>query len=510
MSVLSRRDLFKALSLAAVPLAVGKNAEIPKVGDSPQLFVDFDRVESVDNIKRVFHSAEKHPGNPVLGKQKPWELDAGTWGSVIYDDEERIFKAWYGGTSGRDVSACLGANCRSNHVLCYAVSADGIHWDRPNVGLQEVMGSRQNNVLINDDYRDGMFHCESVAKDTFGTDPQSRYKAIGWTSQDWDGPMSGIFTMTSPDGLRWKSAPDPVFRFHPRPGTPDLGPVGDAQSMMIDPLRRRYVAFMRLIPNRVMSVSTDFVHWTPPELTIKAGDGEMGNTVYNHVGFVYGDRYLGILTYFAHDPVNPTLNLRLLTSRDGDHWHRPETGRPLVDNGAVGDGDRFTVMLTGDPPIRRGDRLYIYYRAMSKRHFPYQGKDTTLKGGGLCLATLRVDGFASVEAGYDGGQVTTRPFLFDGTKVQINAKADFGQVEVEVLDGAASLAGVTPVDGIAPMNGVNPFAAFDRKQCRPVQADGLAQDVGWSNASLASLRGKPIRLRFHLTNARLYSYRITA
>ena len=104
MSVLSRRHFLKTLSLAAAPLAVGKTDEIPKVGDAPQLFVDFDRVEALDNIKRVFHSAEKHPGNPVLGKQKPWELDAGTWGSVIYDDEERIFKAWYGGTSGRDVA----------------------------------------------------------------------------------------------------------------------------------------------------------------------------------------------------------------------------------------------------------------------------------------------------------------------------------------------------------------------------------------------------------------------
>ena len=66
------------------------------------------------------------------------------------------------------------------------------------------------------------------------------------------------------------------------------------------------------------------------------------------------------------------------------------------------------------------------------------------------------------------------------------------------------------LDGLAPLDGLTPFEGFARKQCQPVQADGLAQDVGWKNASLASLQGKPVRLRFHLLNARLYSYRITA
>ncbi|MEO8128876.1 MAG: hypothetical protein ABI822_17365 [Bryobacteraceae bacterium] len=492
MSVLSRRDLFKTMPLAAAPLVFGQIAEIPKVGDSPQLFVDFDQVESTENVERVFHAAEKHPANPVLRREKVWEIDRGTWGSIIYDNEERTFKAWYGGTSGRDVSGCSGPDCRSNSVLCYAVSADGIHWDRPKLGLHEVAGTRENNVVIDDDYRDGMAHWESVGKDPFETDDRRRYKALGWSSQDWNGPMSGIFTMTSPDGLRWTHTPEPVFRYHPRPGTSDLGPVGDAQAMMIDTIRRRYVAYLRRLPHRVMSVSTDFVHWTPPVLSLEASDGELSNTIYNHVGFVYGDRYLGFLTYFRRDLRDPTLTVRLITSRDGDHWRRPETGQPLIGPGAIGDGDRFTNMLTGAPPIRRGDRLYIYYRALANRHRPYEGSDSGLKGGGICLATLRVDGFASVGAGYDGGQLTTRPFLFEGTKLQINAKADYGQVAVEVLEGR------TPIQG------------FTQEECRPARADGLAQDIGWKNAALASLRGKPVRLRFHFVNARLYSYRITA
>jgi hypothetical protein len=475
--------------LASTPLLAAQAqspASTPTIGDAPQLFVDLDCVASLENVRQVFHSAEKHPDNPVLRKEKPWETDRGTWGSVSYDPDERIFKAWYGGESGRFIPG--GQNPR--HVLCYATSHDGVHWDRPNLGLHEVMGSRDNNVVVGDEHHDGMGHWESTLKDRDEPDPQRRYKAVGWSSYDWDGPMSGIYTMTSPDGLRWTHTPEPVFHFHPRKETNDLGPVGDAQSLMIDPLQRRYVAYLRGIPNRLMSVSRDFVTWTPPRICIRAREDEKGNAVYNHVGFVYGDRYLGFLTYLQREP-ELLLTVRLLTSRDGEQWQRPDTGRPLIDVGEVGASDRFTNMLTGAPPIRMGDKLYIYYRGMASRHSPYTGKDTSARGGGIGLATIRPDGFASLNAPYDEGRVTTRPFLFRGVRLQVNAKADFGELAAEVLD-----------DRLAPMPG------FSRQECLPMRADSLEHTVRWKDATLASLAGRPVSLRFHLQNARLYSYRI--
>jgi hypothetical protein len=458
---------------------------------SPQLFVDYDRVESIENVTRTFHAAEKHRGNPVLRREHPWEQARGTWGSVIYDAGERVFKAWYGGTSGRDVTGCSGPNCRSNSVLCHAVSQDGIVWERPKFGLYEAGGTRANNVVIGDDYRAGMAHWESVLQDPLDTDPQRRYKALGWSSFDWEGPQSGIFTMTSPDGIKWTHSPDPVFRYHPRPGTGDLGPVGDAQAMMIDTLRKRYVAYLRHIPNRAISVSTDFVNWTPPRDCLMAEDGELGNTIYNHVGFVYGDRYLGFLTYFRRELTDPRLTLHLLTSRDGERWQRPHTGVPLIGSGEIGDPDRFTVMLTGAPPIRVGNRLYIYYRALANRHTPYKGSDTALEGGGICLATLRLDGFASIDAGYDGGLLTTRPFEFANPDLRVNAKSDYGRITAEVLDEKRVA-----------------ISGFTEQESIPAKADSVDQPLRWRSAKLASLRGRPVRLRFHVRNARLYSYRV--
>jgi hypothetical protein len=208
------------------------------------------------------------------------------------------------------------------------------------------------------------------------------------------------------------------------------------------------------------------------------------------VGFNYGDRYLGFLTYFAHDSHNPLLTIRLLSSRDGDDWEQLETGRPLIDVGEVGEWDRFTLMLTGAPPIRVGDKLYIYYRGMATRHKPYEGKDTGTIGSGLGLATLRADGFASLNADYAGGKVTTALFFTRGRELRVNVKADVGQLQAEVLDERDF-----------------PIPGFTRADCDPVHADGCDAAVHWKeNASLGKLQNRPIRLRFYLHNARFYSY----
>lgn len=493
-----RRQFLRVSSLGAAALgsAIHQEAtaadQAPLLKDSAQLFVDLDHVESLDNVRQVFHTAQKHPANPVLRKAKPWENDRGTWGSVIYDEDEKIFKGWYGGKSGKQKEYRPGSlsDCQ---VLCYATSTDGVHWVRPELGFYEVMGTRKNNVIVGDDHHNGLGHWESTLKDPMEKNPLRRYKALGWSSFDWDGPMSGIYSMTSPDGLHWTHTPEPVFHYHPRKGTKDLGPVGDAQSLMIDTLRRRYVACLRLSPHRAQSVSEDFVTWTPPRVHLRARPGEIANEVYNHVGFVYGDRYLGILTYFVRDPKNPLLTLRLLTSRDGDSWQRPETGKPLVDVGGVGEWDRFVIMLTGAPPIRVGNKLHIYYRGMATRHKPYEGKDEPYReGGGLGLAMLRLDGFASLDASYDGGRVTTKPFRTHGRQLRVNAKADSGRLRVEVLDEAGRA-----------------LPGFSSDDCLVMQTDGVDELIRWKdNTSLDGLKDRPIKLRFHLENVRLYAFRI--
>lgn len=130
--------------------------------------------------------------------------------------------------------------------------------------------------------------------------------------------------------------------------------------MMVDPLRRRYVAFLRGGRSRLLSCSEDFVHWTPPEPFLTALHDE--ESLYNNTGFVYGTRYLGFLTHFDKGPLAQTQTLRLRGSRDGEHWSRLP-GPPVVGLGEAGEWDRFQILLTGAPPVRVGDRLHIHYRS---------------------------------------------------------------------------------------------------------------------------------------------------
>ncbi len=462
-------------------------APVPLLAAAPQLFVDFRAVQAQRNITRTFHQATKPLPHPVLRQQAPWERHPGMTASVIYDEAEGVFKAWY--MAGFYAPGC-------EHVQCLARSADGIHWERPELGLHEVLGSRRNNVVIPVSHHEGKDHFETMVRDPLVAGGEAQYKAIGWSSYDWEGPLSGIYTATSPDGLRWRHTPEPVFRFHPRPGTGDLGPVGDAQSMMVDTRRRRYAAFLRGGASRLLSHSDDFVHWTPPRPFLTALHDE--EALYNNTGFVYGDQYLGFLTHFDKHPLAQTQTLRLLSSRDGENWSRLP-GPPVVGLGDIGAWDRFQILLTGAPPIPVGDRLHIYYRGTARRHAkvpreydPRLAADQDPRTMAIGLATVRLDGFASVAASFDGGCLTTTPWRTEGAQLLLNVKADYGQVLVECLDAAG-----TPLPG---------FAGAD---CVPVTVDHVAAAVRWrERADLRALGGQPFCLRFHLHNARLYSYRV--
>jgi hypothetical protein len=105
---------------------------------------------------------------------------------------------------------------------------------------------------------------------------------------------------------------------------------------------------------------------------------------------------------------------------------------------------------------------------------------------------LRLDGFASAHAGYSGGRLTTRPLTFDGSRLELNfSTSAAGAVRVELLD-----------QGGAPLG---PYAA---EQGPELVGDEIERVYEWKNgADVSALRGKAVRLRFHLKDADLYAFR---
>ena len=106
--------------------------------------------------------------------------------------------------------------------------------------------------------------------------------------------------------------------------------------------------------------------------------------------------------------------------------------------------------------------------------------------------TLRIDGFVSVSAPIDGGEMVTQPLIFEGSRLEINVSTSAaGSVRVEIQNDKGD-----PVPG---------FALGD---CQEIFGDALDRVVTWKGGDgVGQLSGKAIRLRFVLKDADLYSMR---
>ena len=107
--------------------------------------------------------------------------------------------------------------------------------------------------------------------------------------------------------------------------------------------------------------------------------------------------------------------------------------------------------------------------------------------------TLRLDGFASVNAPYAGGEFVTKPLTFSGKDLVLNVSTSaIGSVQVEVQSA----------DG-------QPVKGFELAACPPIWGDEIERPVRWNDGGdLSSLAGKPVRLRFVMKDADLYAFRV--
>ena len=175
-------------------------------------------------------------------------------------------------------------------------------------------------------------------------------------------------------------------------------------------------------------------------------------------------------------------------SRDGFHWHRPDR-RPFM--GCNTDDPEAwnwgNVQSVGGGCLVLGDQLIFHCSGWSRSPDPARPSPVLSTG----MATLRRDGFASMDADDAEGLLTTRPVQFSGEHLFVNVDAAEGEFAAEVLDG----------------NG-EPIPPFTREHCVPVRAaDKTLQGIGWRGADdLGRLAGQPVRFRFYLKRAGLYAF----
>jgi hypothetical protein len=439
------------------------------IGRDKQLFVDDHVVADVRDLKLTVHPWQKHSGNPLLRADRAWEQCALVYGSVMFDDDDHCFKMWYWTYNPE------------GEAMCYALSNDGLTWDKPNLGICEYAGSSQNNIVMVSDKSSKDMETYGAIKCPWDSDPARLYKTAFW--QRLPDGRRGVWTATSPDGLHWTKGTDPVDPA-----------AGDTVGFYYDSFRSRYVVFVKTHTDRFRSraqiESEDFVHWTEPQLILKTDDrDDQPCDLYNNSGFVWGAMRLGLLQMFEkHEhPYHNRLYLELMYTADGVSWQRMPRRETVLDVGADGEWDRTNQSQMNGAPVAVGNQMYTYYGGRTGYHgYGTPGENYI----GIGLATMRLDGFVSRDANPLGGQLTTVPVQFTGSTLKLNVKADWGQCAVEILDETGNV-----------ING------YGKDDCLLLRTDAVDQPVSWrGQPSLSQLVGRPVCFRFHMKNAQLYAF----
>ena len=416
------------------------------------LFVDDAEVQDHPGFTRQVQQPARARLEPVVGCDQPWEGHAvALWGSVLYDEEEDLFKMWYytyGPSESGDPA----------HFICYATSTDGIQWEKPDLGLVAWKGSKATNIVYPPPGSPDLnLDPWGIVKDPRDPDPAKRYKMGGYQERPGDVPTAdntdtpevrrayvrsiadrhGMYAAYSPDGLAWTADDRPLI---PR--------CGDAGAMIWDYRGKRFVAISRRYNTvvdhfvllwkkyrRVIAISTseDFETWSSDKTVLKPDDRD-GNVdqMYNMVPFAYGNQYLGFVWMYRS-----LLDLgitELTSARDLEHWQRAGKREPFLGVGAPGSWDDGWATCAANGPIRHDDKLFIYYSG-KRRH----GNDRKNLGG-IGLGTLRRDGFVALRCGNQGGDVMTEPVPVNAPNLYLNAVvfgtkmgADLGNVRVRVV-----------------------------------------------------------------------------
>ncbi len=437
-----------------------------EVGNLHQLFIDDHVIAARTDVDLTLHEPTKYSGSPVLRPERPWEKGVALYGTVMYDEQEGLFKAWYRGME----DTCY---------VCYATSEDGIRWDKPVLNVKTYKGSTENNIVLGS--RTPLFYIDGfgVIKDLDDPDPARRYKLLTYNNK------RRFAAMVSPDGIRWEG-----------PINPKAHDTGDVISVYYDTgldqfvglLKRRFVyedgSRKRA---RLVSYSDDFVTWSDPQWALVPDEKDPPTTeFYSHVAFMYEGMRIGYVTKF--ETATEKIDTQLCFSRDGKKWERYRERVPFLPNGPDGSFDAGMLIAGGSGLVIRDRTLWIYYCGFNIDHAGRTyGDAADLVGIGL--AHLRIDGFVSADAGPEGGTLLTVPLRCSAKTLRVNVDASGGEVRAELLDARG-----------------RPIPGYDAASALPFTGDSIDAPLVWQGHTGIAAVGETVQVRFHLKNASLYSF----
>ena len=452
-----------------------------------ELFVDrllIDRMEGAE--LRLHRPADE---GPVLAFDQPWEGAFCAYVTVIRAPDK--FQMYYRGHA----SSARGDRDEAQ-VTCYAESSDGIRWTKPALDLYPREGHPTNNIVLAD--AAPVTHNFSPFIDVRpGVKPDERYKAVGGYHE------TGLVAYVSADGVRWRKLRDePVLTKE----QVQKSFVFDSQNVPFwSEAEGKYLLYYRVYKDKKRRIarveSDDFLAWRNPTLMeYERADGspapvEELYTNQTHPYFRAPHLYVATAARFMLgrrvlttqqaeavkvDPkyFNDTSDAVFMTSRGGGVYDRTFMEAWV----APGIGAENWVSRTNYPAL---NVVQTGPHEMSVYVNQNYGQPTSH----LRRYSLRLDGFASVHTGYDGGEMVTRPLKFAGAKLLLNfASSAAGGIKVEVQD-----------------EGGSPIPGYALTDCQELIGNDIERAVTWKGGDLKGLVGKPVRLRFVMKDADLYA-----
>ena len=487
--------LFLLVLITVIPcpqLMAREATAIIDIADRLELFVDHFLVDSLDGATLRLHPPQN--AGPVLFFDRPWEGPFSGYVTVIRDGD--LYRLYYRGLPKARHDTGL-------ESLCYAESDDGITWRKPDLGLVLVDSSYHNNVIFT--HSKAGTHSFSPFIDTRpGVPDDQRFKALGLerpeNGHDWT--LAGF---TSADGIHWtRISKGPLIR-----NDTDHFAFDSQNVAFWSESESTYVAYVRTWKDDIRRISRltspDFLHWSSSQLMHyhRLGQPAPLHHLYTnqthpysrapHIYIATAARFMPGRRVLSEEQAreigvnvryfNDTSDAVLLTSRGGtdyDYTFISSFIRPGI-------GARNWVSRTNYPAwhvVKTGN----YYMSV------YVQKDYAQPTAHLARYEMRLDGFASVSAPFEGGTLVTKPLIFKGKFLYVNfSTSAAGSVRIEITDMAG-----------------NPLAGYAAAECHELIGDEIDRRVEWQQgASVESLAGAPVRLRFYLSDADVFAFQFT-
>lgn len=460
----------------------GTTAAVVDIADRRELFVDDFLIDGfAGGASRRLHQPVAR--EIVLDSGMPWEGNCnGCFQPVsVFRDGDRILMYYKAANfEGAEDPSQFVYRLRDRsrpEATCLAVSSDGIHFERPNVGHHTYRGATDNNIVWQ-----GRQYMTPFLDQRPGVPADERFKAI--TGH----PDGGLAALVSGDGLEWRHLVDHPIITKGAFDSQNLAFWDDSRGCYLEFHRGREESGPRREIRGIMTCrSDDFIHWSEPE-HIDYSDALAIHMYTNcirpyerapHLLIGTPARLITSRKKIPHHMDSGISDTLLICSRDGIYFKRWLEAfiRPGTDPESWTDRNIYTAwgMLQTSP-----EELSLYW--CEQNGYP----SLRMRRG-----TLRTDGFVSIHADAEPGEFLTRPFTFSGSRLTVNyCTSAGGTIMFELChpDG-------TPIPG------------HSLADSEDLYGNEIAHTLHWNRSpDVSHLQGTPLRLRVRLQDADLYSF----